>query len=73
MLQSALTIGVNVASQSATRGDSVYVGLPGQTGEIGSQLIPNAERPPTVKTREGAEIAIFVARDLDFGGTPPVR
>lgn len=73
VLQSALTIGVNVASQSAMRGDSVYVGLPGQTGEIGSQLIPNAERPPTVKTREGAEIAIFVARDLDFGGTPPVR
>lgn len=73
VLQSALTIGVNVASQSATRGDSVYVGLPGQTGEIGSQLIPNAERPPTVKTREGAEIAIFVARDLDFGGTPPIR
>lgn len=73
VLQSALTIGVNVASQSAMRGDSVYVGLPGQTGEIGSQLIPNAERSPTVKTREGAEIAIFVARDLDFGGTPPVR
>lgn len=74
VLQSALTIGVEVASRSAGSGNnSVFVGVPGQLGSVGQQLLPNVTPRTTVKAREGAEVAIFVARDLDFGGTPPVR
>lgn len=71
VLQSALTIGVNLASQSQP--GSVYVGVPGQLGAVGQSLLPNISPRTTVKVRQGAEISIFVARDLDFGGTPPVQ
>ena len=72
VLQSALTVGVNVASQLPNNG-SVYVGVPGQIAQTGQQLLPAANRAPTVKVKEGAQIAVFVAHDLDFGGTPAVR
>ena len=69
VLQSALAIGVNLASQPT--GGGVFVSGAGQA--VGQALVPNVYRSPTIMVREGAEIAIFVARDLDFGGTPPVR
>ena len=69
VLQSALAIGVNLASQPT--GGGVFVSGAGQA--VGQSLVPNVYRSPTIMVREGAEIAIFVARDLDFGGTPPVR
>jgi type IV secretion system protein VirB10 len=74
VLQSALNIGVNVASAELGRsGGSVYVGVPSQFSGLGQQLLPTTNRPATVKTREGAQIAVLVARDLDFSGTPVVR
>ncbi|WP_240505877.1 TrbI/VirB10 family protein [Erythrobacter colymbi] len=69
VLQSALTVGVNLASQP--RSGSVYVGIPAQAANVGQSLLPNANPSPTIKVKQGAEIAIFVARDLDFGGTVP--
>jgi type IV secretion system protein VirB10 len=72
VLQSALTIGVNLASLPRDSG-AVYVGLPATAAQVGQALVPQNQRPPTVKVREGAQIAVLVARDLDFGGTPPVR
>lgn len=71
VLQSALTIGVELAARRGS--GSVFVGLPGQVGQVGQSLLPNVAPRTTIKVREGAEIAIFVARDLDFSGTPPVR
>jgi type IV secretion system protein VirB10 len=72
VLQSALSIGVNVASAELSRsGSAVFVGVPGQMAAVGQSV--SAARPATVKVREGAEIAVLVARDLDFGGTPAVR
>lgn len=71
VLQSALTVGVNLAS--LPRDSGVYVGLPATAAEVGRSLAPSSQRVPTVKVREGAQIAVLVARDLDFGGTPPVR
>ena len=72
VLQSALTIGVNLASVPRDSG-AVYVGLPAAAAQVGQSLVPTTQRPPTVKVREGAQIAVLVARDLDFGGTPAVR
>jgi type IV secretion system protein VirB10 len=72
VLQSALTIGVNLASLPRDSG-AVYVGLPATAAQVGQSLVPQNNRPPTVKVREGAQIAVLVARDLDFGGTPAVR
>ncbi len=74
VLQSALAVGVNLASASAaSNNSSVIVALPAQGAQLGAQLVPNVNRPPTIKVREGAEIAVLVARDLDFSGTPAVR
>jgi type IV secretion system protein VirB10 len=73
VLQSALAVGVNVASQLPTSNRSVYIGVPSQLTQTSQQLVPNANRAPTVKVREGAQIAVFVAHDLDFSGTPAVR
>lgn len=67
VLQSALTIGVNVASRP--RGNSVFVGVPGQVGATGQNLLPPVEQGPTIKVPAGTEISVFVAKDLDFSGT----
>lgn len=69
VLQSALSIGVNLASRPGN--GSVIVGLP--TGPlnnvVGQGLIPNDLRPK-IKVRQGAKVNVFVARDLDFAGVP---
>lgn len=71
-LQSALTLGVNVATAEVSRGGTaVYLGGAGQS--LGQQLVPSVNRPATVKVGEGAVIAVLVAHDLDFGGMPGVR
>lgn len=64
ILQSALDIGVGVATRSASDG-TVVVGLPGS-----SQTLINpaqATIKPTLKVRHGSSVSVFVARDLDFG------
>lgn len=67
VLQSALTIGVNVASRP--RNNAVIVGLPGQIDAAGQDILANVDQGPTIKVPSGAEISVFVARDLDFSGT----
>lgn len=75
VLQSALAVGVNVASTLPVQGaGAIYLGLPtGQAQQVGTALAPNANRAPTVKVREGMRIAVLVAHDLDFSGTPAWR
>ncbi len=73
LLQSALTVGVNLASTRSSSNNAIYVGLPTQAAQLGQQLVPNVNRSPTVKVKEGAEIAVLVARDLDFSGAPPLQ
>lgn len=72
VLQSALAVGVNLASQASNNGNTVYLGSQ-QASQSTPQLMPDANRAPTVKVREGTEIAVMVAHDLDFSGTPAVR
>ena len=74
VLQTAMTVGMNVATGDLTRsGSTLFVGVPGQFSSAGQQLVPDTNRPATIKVREGAEIAVLVAHDLDFSGTPAVR
>lgn len=61
ILQSALDVGVNLASRSV---DSGVVVLPGTQG---FRPMPTQIRP-TLKVKAATSISIFVARDLDFTG-----
>ncbi|WP_242095941.1 TrbI/VirB10 family protein [Sphingomonas sp. CROZ-RG-20F-R02-07] len=71
-LQSALQVGVNLA---ARRGDGsvIVTNSPQLSSTVGPTIIPGADEAPTVSVRPGAAISVFVARDLDFSGTPSVR
>lgn len=62
ILQSALDVGVNLASRSI---DSGVVIIPQSQGGI--TRFPNQVRP-TLKVKAATSISIFVARDLDFTG-----
>lgn len=70
VLQTALTIGTNLASNPGN--GSVIIGSPAQTGAGAVQtLVPTSDLKPTIKVKEGAQITVFVVRDLDFGGALP--
>lgn len=65
ILQSALDVGVNLASRSAN--SSLVVALPGSTSALRQSVTPNQVRP-TLKVKPATSISVFVARDLDFTG-----
>ena len=64
ILQSALDVGVNIASRSGN-GTVVYA-LPGSVQNTTGQLFNQGPIQPTLKVRAGSSISVFVARDLDF-------
>lgn len=66
ILQSALDIGVNLASRST--GSPVIVALPGLAQNVAQPLAQRQEIAPTLTVKPGTSITIFVARDLDFTG-----
>lgn len=66
ILQSALDIGVNLASRST--GSPVIVALPGAVQNTTQPLTQRQEISPTLTVKPGTSITIFVARDLDFTG-----
>ena len=63
ILQSALDIGVGVATRKVSDG-TVIVGLPGSTQSVGA-ITPQTIKP-TLKVPHGSSVSVFVARDLDF-------
>lgn len=66
ILQSALDIGVNLASRQT--GSPLIVALPGTVQNVGGPLQQNQQVTPTLTVKPGTSITIFVARDLDFTG-----
>lgn len=64
ILQSALDVGVNLASRPSSR--TVIVALPSAAQGGASQLIQPVQVTPTLTVPPGTSISIFVARDLDF-------
>ncbi|HYI40652.1 MAG TPA: TrbI/VirB10 family protein [Allosphingosinicella sp.] len=71
ILQSALDVGVNVASRQAAGG--VVVALPGSTQNLGQSLLQSSRIVPTLTVPRGTSISVFVARDLDFSASEARR
>ncbi|MGH6809025.1 MAG: TrbI/VirB10 family protein, partial [Ensifer adhaerens] len=71
ILQSALDIGVNLASRA---GKGTVIVLPGTIQQSGADKIAQPSQvTPTLTVRQGTSISIFVARDLDFTGVESRR
>jgi type IV secretion system protein VirB10 len=71
ILQSALDVGVNVASRAAA--GNVIVALPGSTQNASQGLLASARILPTLTVPAGTSISVFVARDLDFSSAERKR
>ncbi|MDE2435177.1 MAG: TrbI/VirB10 family protein [Sphingomonadales bacterium] len=69
LLQSALSIGTNIASRP-NNGNSIIIGATGQATDAISQSLQQAVPPrPTIKVSAGTQVMVMVAHDLDFSGT----
>ena len=71
ILTSVLSAGIGAAAASVSGGSTILVGSAGQASSLASQATQNADIPPTITTRQGASVRIFVARDLDFSRVGP--
>jgi type IV secretion system protein VirB10 len=67
ILQSALDVGVNLATRAAS--SNVIVALPGSAQSLSPALLQSSRIVPTITVPAGTSLSVFVARDLDFSGT----
>ncbi len=73
ILTSVLSAGLSAATTRAQGGSTVIVGGSGQANSLAGQAASGEDIPPTITTKQGAAVRIFVARDLDFSGVGPAR
>ncbi|MBA2635554.1 MAG: TrbI/VirB10 family protein [Sphingomonas sp.] len=73
ILTSVLTGGVNAAAAALSGGSTIIVGSAGQAASLAGEATRSDDIPPTITTRQGAGVRIFVARDLDFTRVGPAR
>lgn len=73
ILTSVLSAGLNAAAASASSGSTIIVSSSGQAANLANIASQNNDIPPTITTRQGAAVRIFVARDLDFSRVGPVQ
>ena len=73
ILTTVLSAGVNVLTASRSGGSTVFVGSANEATNLASQAAGNTDIPPTITTRQGAAVRIFVSRDLDFSSVGPAR
>lgn len=73
ILTSVLTGGLSALAVSRSGGSTIFVNSAGQASTLASQAGQSGDIPPTITTRQGAAVRIFVARDLDFTRVGPAR
>ncbi len=63
--------GQAAANAADDGGDSITINAAGDASRVAEIALQNRVNiPPTIKVRQGSPIRIFVAKDLDFTGTP---
>ena len=72
ILTTVLSAGLNAATARAG-GSTIVVGSAGEASTLAGLAGNNNDIPPTITTRQGAAVRIFVARDLDFSSVGPAR
>jgi len=73
ILTTVLSGGISALAASRSGGSTILVNSAGQASSLASQANQNADIPPTITTRQGAMVRVFVARDLDFTRVGPAR
>ena len=73
ILTSVISGGISAAAASLSGGSTVIVGSASQATGLASQATQSGDIPPTITTRQGATVRIFVARDLDFSRVGPAQ
>jgi len=73
ILTSVLSGGINAAAASLAGRSTIIVNSAGEASSLASQATRSEDIPPTITTRQGAAVRIFVARDLDFTRVGPPR
>lgn len=73
ILLTVLTGGITAATTALSRGSTVVVGSANEASQLAQQAASDLDIPPTIITKAGAPVRIFVARDLDFSTVGPAR
>ncbi len=73
ILTSVISGGISAAAASLSGGSTVIVGSASQATGLASQATQSNDIPPTITSRQGATVRIFVARDLDFSRVGPAQ
>lgn len=75
ILLSVIDGGIAAGTAALTSGNStgVYIGSATQATSVATDALRATDIPPTVRTKQGVGVRIFVARDLDFSAVGPAR
>ena len=73
ILLSVLTGGIGALTNRIGGGSTIVVNSTNEATSLATQASRGSDIPPTIKTKQGTLVQIFVARDLDFTAVGPAR